>query len=309
LIPYYLFRYKKGNNSSRMDNNDRNKTKVAIVTGSSSGIGFETSLLLARNGFFTYATMRNPDKSNKIDELKQKEKLPLDVLKLDVTDNKSVNEAIGKVTNEQGRIDVLVNNAGYGLVGPLEELSIQEFKEQFETNVFGVIRVTQSVLPIMRKQRDGTIVNISSIAGRIGFPLTPAYVSSKFALEGLSESMAYELEQFGIKIILIESGVIKTNFDKNLKIGKNVSAASTVNDRNSPYADITEKRIAGFKPRFENGLPAIEVAKVILNAITSRNISSELRYLVGNDALKLMQIRKNKSDKEFRRLVMQGVLK
>jgi NAD(P)-dependent dehydrogenase (short-subunit alcohol dehydrogenase family) len=253
--------------------------------------------------------MRNPDKSSKIDELKQKEKLPLDVLKLDVTDNKSVNEAIEKVANEQGRIDVLVNNAGYALIGPLEEVSIQEFKEQFETNVFGVIRVSQSVLPIMRKQRHGTIVNISSIAGRIGFPLTPAYVSSKFALEGLSESMAYELEQFGIKVILIESGVIKTNFDKNLKIGKNVSAASTTNDRNSPYADITEKRIAGFKPRFENGLPAIEVAKVILNAITSRNISSELRYLVGNDALKLMEIRKNKSDREFRRLVMEGVLK
>jgi NAD(P)-dependent dehydrogenase (short-subunit alcohol dehydrogenase family) len=292
-----------------MDTNEINKTKVAIVTGSSSGIGFETSLLLARNGFFTYATMRNPDKSSKIDGLKQKEKLPLDVLKLDVTDNKSVNEAIEKVANEQGRIDVLVNNAGYALIGPLEEVSIQEFKEQFETNVFGVIRVSQSVLPIMRKQRHGTIVNISSIAGRIGFPLTPAYVSSKFALEGLSESMAYELEQFGIKVILIESGVIKTNFDKNLKIGKNVSAASTTNDRNSPYADITEKRIAGFKPRFENGLPAIEVAKVILNAITSRNISSELRYLVGNDALKLMEIRKNKSDREFRRLVMEGVLK
>jgi NAD(P)-dependent dehydrogenase (short-subunit alcohol dehydrogenase family) len=292
-----------------MDTNEINKTKVAIITGSSSGIGFETSLLLARNGFFTYATMRNPDKSSKIDELKQKEKLPLDVLKLDVTDNKSVNEAIEKVANEQGRIDVLVNNAGYALIGPLEEVSIQEFKEQFETNVFGVIRVSQSVLPIMRKQRHGTIVNISSIAGRIGFPLTPAYVSSKFALEGLSESMAYELEQFGIKVILIESGVIKTNFDKNLKIGKNVSAASTTNDRNSPYADITEKRIAGFKPRFENGLPAIEVAKVILNAITSRNISSELRYLVGNDALKLMEIRKNKSDREFRRLVMEGVLK
>jgi NAD(P)-dependent dehydrogenase (short-subunit alcohol dehydrogenase family) len=293
-----------------MDNNDRNKTKVAIVTGSSSGIGFETSLLLARNGFFTYATMRNPDKSNKIDELKQKEKLPLDVLKLDVTDNKSVNEAIEKVANEQERIDVLVNNAGYALVGPLEELSIQELKEQFETNVFGVIRVTQSVLPIMRKQQHGTIVNISSIAGRIGFPLTPAYVSSKFALEGLSESMAYELEQFGIKVILIEPGVIKTSFDNNLKMGKNVpTAASTTNNRNSPYADITEKRLIGFKPRFENGLPAIEVAKVILNAITSRNISSELRYLVGNDALKLMEIMKNKSDKEFRRLAMEGVLK
>jgi len=200
----------------------------------------------------------------------------------------------------------LVNNAGYALVGPLEELSIQEFKEQFETNVFGVIRVTQAVLPIMRKQRHGTIVNISSIAGRIGFPLTSAYVSSKFALEGLSESMAYEIDQFGTKVILIEPGVIKTNFDHNLKLGKKVS---TTNDRNSPYADITERRIAGFKPRFENGIPAIDVAKVILKAITSKNVPSQSRYLVGNDAFKLMEIRKNRSDKEFRRLVMEGVLK
>src|ERR1051325_2493416 len=272
---------------------DRNKkVVVAVVTGSSSGIGFETSLLLAKNGFFTYATMRNLDKSNKIIDLKLKEKLPLEVLELDVTDDKSVKEAIEKIANEQGTVDVLVNNAGYALVGPLEEVSIQEFKEQFETNVFGAIRVTQAVLPIMRKQRHGTIVNISSIAGRIGFPLTSAYVSSKFALEGLSESMAYKIDQFGTKVVLIEPGVIKTNFD-----------------RNSPYADITEKRIAGFKPRFENGIPAIEVAKVILKAITSKNVPSESRYLVGNDALKLMEIRKNRSDREFRRLVMEGVLK
>jgi NAD(P)-dependent dehydrogenase (short-subunit alcohol dehydrogenase family) len=292
---------------SKMNAVDRNKkVVVAVVTGSSSGIGFETSLLLAKNGFFTYATMRNLDKSNKILDLKLKEKLPLEVLELDVTDDKSVKEAIEKIANEQGTVNVLVNNAGYALVGPLEELSIQEIKEQFETNVFGAIRVTQAVLPIMRKQRHGTIVNISSIAGRIGFPLTSAYVSSKFALEGLSESMAYEIDQFGTKVILIEPGVIKTNFDHNLKIGKKVS---TTNDRNSPYADITEKRIAGFKPRFENGIPAIEVAKVILKAITSKNVPSESRYLVGNDAFKLMEIRKNRSDKEFRRLVMEGVLK
>jgi NAD(P)-dependent dehydrogenase (short-subunit alcohol dehydrogenase family) len=292
---------------SKMNTVDRNKkVAVAVVTGSSSGVGFETSLLLAKNGFFTYATMRDLNKSNKIIDLKQKEKLPLEVLKLDVTDDKSVKEAIDKIANEQGTVNVLVNNAGYALVGPLEELSIQEFKEQFETNVFGAIRVTQAVLPIMRKQRHGTIVNISSIAGRIGFPLTSAYVSSKFALEGLSESMAYEIEQFGTKVILIEPGVIKTNFDHNLKLGKKVS---TTNDRNSPYADITEKRIAGFKPRFENGIPAIEVAKVILKAITSKNVPSESRYLVGNDALKLMEIRKNRSDREFRRLVMEGVLK
>jgi NAD(P)-dependent dehydrogenase (short-subunit alcohol dehydrogenase family) len=293
-----------------MNTGDRNKNKVvALVTGSSSGIGFETSLLLAKNGFFTYATMHNLNRSNKIIELKQKERLPLEVLKLDVTDDESVKEAIEKIANEQGIIDVLVNNAGYALVGPLEELSIQEFKEQFETNVFGAIRVIQKILPIMRKQRHGTIVNISSVAGRIGFPLTPAYVSSKFALEGLSESMAYELEHFGIKVILIEPGVIKTNFDSNLKVGKSVYTNVTTNDRSSPYADITEKRIAGFKPRFENGLAPIEVAKVILNAITSRNVPAESRYLVGNDAFKLMEIRKNKSDKQFRRLVMQGVLK
>jgi NAD(P)-dependent dehydrogenase (short-subunit alcohol dehydrogenase family) len=294
-----------------MNNEDTNSKKkkmvVAIVTGSSSGIGFETSLLLARNGFFTYATMRNLGKSNKIIELKQKEKLPLEVLKLDVTDDESVKEAIEKIANEQGTIDVLVNNAGYGLLGPLEELSIEEFKEQIEANVFGVIRVTQSVLPIMRMQRHGTIVNISSVAGRMGFPFTPAYVSSKFALVGLSESMAYELEQFGIKVILIEPGVIKTNFDSNLKIGKNVS--TTTNDYCSPYAEITEKRIAAFKPRFKNGSSPIEVAKVILNAITSRDVPPELRYLVGNDAFKMMEIRKKKSDKEFRRLVMEGVLK
>jgi NAD(P)-dependent dehydrogenase (short-subunit alcohol dehydrogenase family) len=291
-----------------MDTDGINKAKVAVVTGSSSGIGFETSLLLAKNGVFTYATMRNLDKANKIIELKQKEKLPLEVLKLDVTDDKSVNDAIEKIENEQETIDILVNNAGYALVGPLEELSIQEFKEQFETNVFGVIKVTKSVLPIMRKQRNGTIVNVSSIAGRIGFPLTPAYVSSKFALEGLSESIAYELEQFGIKVIIVEPGVIKTNFDNNLKIGKNVSTTNT-NGRNSQYADITGRRITGFKPRFKDGLSAIEVAKVILNSVISTNIQPELRYLIGADAFKLTEIRKNKSDKEFRRLVMEGVLK
>ena len=292
-----------------MNTDYRNKKKVvAVVTGSSSGIGFETSVLLAKNGFITYATMRNLDKSDAIIDLKQKEKLPLEVVKLDVTNDKSVKEAIEEISNEQETIDVLINNAGYGLVGPLEELSIQEFKEQFETNVFGVIRVIQEILPIMRKQRHGTIVNISSVAGRIGFPLTSAYVSSKFALEGLSESMAYEIEPFGIKVILIEPGVIKTNFDGNLKIGKKVSTTATTNNRNSPYTDITEKRIAGFKPRFENGSPPIEVAKVILNVITSKNIPPESRYLVGNDAFKLIEIRKNKYDKEFRRLVIEGVL-
>lgn len=287
-------------------NTDRNKKKkVAVVTGSSSGIGLETSLLLARNGFYTYATMRNLDKSKAISNFKQKEKLSLEILQLDVNDDDSIKEAIQKITNEQERIDVLVNNAGYALVGPFEELSVKEFKEQYETNVFGVIRVTQAVLPIMRRQRNGIIVNISSIAGKIGFPLTSAYVSSKFALEGLSESIAYEIEQFGIKIILIEPGVIKTNFNNNIKVGKKV----TINS-NSPYGEMTQKRISRFKPRFESGTPPIEVAKVILKTITSaeNQSSSVLRYLVGNDALKLIEIRNNMSDKEFKKIVIKGVL-
>jgi short-subunit dehydrogenase len=278
------------------------KQSIAVVTGSSTGIGFETSLLLARNGFYTYATMRNLDKSKPITSLKQKEKLSLEILQLDVTADESVKEAINKITSEQERIDVLINNAGYALVGAFEELSIEEFKEQYETNVFGVIRVTQAVLPIMRNQRCGTIVNISSIAGKIGFPLTSAYVSSKFALEGVSESMAYEIEQFGIKVILIEPGVIKTNFDNNLKIGKRVH-----NNQNSSYAEMTQKRITGFKSRFENGSPSIDVAKVILKAITSEN-PTKLRYLVGNDAFKLIKIRNNVSDKKFRKLVIKSVL-
>jgi len=283
-------------------NSDRNKKKVAVVTGSSTGIGFETSLLLARNGFYTYATMRNLDKSKAITNITQKEKLSLEILQLDVTADKSVKEAINKITNEQERIDVLVNNAGFALVGAFEEISIEEFKEQYETNVFGVIRVTQAVLPIMRNQRDGTIVNISSIAGKIGFPLTSAYVSSKFALEGLTESMAYEIEQFGIKVILIEPGVIKTNFNNNLKIGKRVA-----NNQNSSYKEMTQKRITGFQPRFESGTPPVDVAKVILKAITSENLS-KLRYLVGNDAFKLIKIRNNISDKEFGKLVIKSVL-
>ncbi|MFB5600073.1 MAG: SDR family oxidoreductase [Nitrososphaeraceae archaeon] len=288
-------------------NRDKNnkKKKVAIVTGSSSGIGLETSLLLARNGFYTYATTRNLEKSKSIDNLKQKrEKLSLEFLQLDVNNDKSVKKAIQTIKAEQERIDVLVNNAGYALVGPLEELSVEEFREQFETNVFGVIRVTQAVLPMMRRQRNGIIVNVSSVAGKIGFPLTSAYVSSKFALEGLSESMAYEVSQFGIKVIIIEPGVIKTNFNNNLKVGKRVTT-----DSNSPYGEMTQKRISRFTPRFESGTPPIEVAKVILNAIMSaKNQSSELRYLVGNDALKLMEIRNNMSDKEFSKIVKKGVL-
>ena len=275
---------------------------VALVTGSSSGIGFETSLLLARNGYHTYASMRNLGKSKTITEISNREKLPLSVIQLDVDDDKSVKDAIYRIDNEQGRIDVVVNNAGYLLIGPLEELSIREFKEQFET-IFGAIRVIKEVLPIKRRQRAGIIVNISSLAGRIGLPLNSPYVSSKFALEGLSESMAYEIEQFGIKLVLIEPGYIKTNVANSFKTGKNVVVTAANKKNNSPYAEFTQNRIAALGPSVEAGLDPIEVAKVILKAATSEN--PDLRYLIGEGAVKLMDMRKNTSDENFRRLIME----
>ena len=202
--------------------------KVAVVTGSSSGIGFETSLLLARKGFYTFATMRNLNKSQKINDIAKKENLSLKVLKLDVTDDKSVKDAIRQINDESSRIDVLINNAGYGVMGAVEDLSLDEFKSQFETNFFGVIRVTKEVIPIMRNQGNGgNIINVSSVGGKIGIPLNSAYISSKFALEGLSESMRYELEQFGIDVILIEPGVVKTNFFENADVVVNNNDTNT----------------------------------------------------------------------------------
>jgi NAD(P)-dependent dehydrogenase (short-subunit alcohol dehydrogenase family) len=280
--------------------------QIALVTGSSSGIGFETSLRLARNGIYTYATMRNLSKSKEILDYARKANLPLKILQLDVTNKESISEAVDKIISEKSRIDIVVNNAGYSLLGPLEQLDIDEIKEEFETNFFGIIKLIQSVLPMMRKQGYGRIINISSLAGRIGFPFSSAYVSSKFALEGLVESLRYEVQPFGIKVVLIEPGVIKTNFVNNMKLGKGVITFRNSNSDNSPYVEILQKRISAFKPRFEKGSTASDVADMVLEAVTSDN--SRTRYLVGNDALKMMEKRKNTTEEEFDRLVMNSVL-
>ena len=264
--------------------------KVAVVTGTSSGIGFETSLALAREGYFTYATMRDTTKSNKIKEIAQKENLKINVLELDVDDEKSVKSAIAQILDQKQRIDVLVNNAGWGLWGCVEDVSVDEFKEQFETNFFSIIRLIQEVAPTMRKQSSGTIVNVSSVVGRIGFPASPAYISSKFALEGLSESMRFEFAPFGVDVIIIEPGVIKTNFMKNMKMAKK-SELDTV------YKDITTKVVSGVKMMVEMGTPPKEVANTIVKAIKDKNPLP--RYIVGNDALMFLEAKKSKTDIEF----------
>ncbi len=263
--------------------------KVAIVTGSSSGIGYETSLALARDGFYTFATVRNSKKAEKILQVAKKENLNIEIIELDVDDEKSISAAIEKIISKKQRIDVLVNNAGWGLFGSVEDVSMKDFRAQFETNFFGIISIIQKVAPIMRKQGSGVIVNVSSVAGRIGFPGSPAYISSKFALEGLSESLRYELGQFGVKIIIIEPGVIKTNFFSSMKIAELKP--------DSPYKEITEKVIMGIKMMAELGTPPSEVATTILNAIKEEN--PRPRYIVGNDAQMFLEAKKAKTDTEF----------
>src|SRR5215469_17079466 len=239
--------------------------RVAVVTGSSSGNGYETSLILARNGLLTYATMRNLVKGEKLKSVAEKEKLPLKIVMLDVTDEVSVKNAIQSITTESSGIDVLVNNAGYAVIGAFEDLAMEEIKAQYETNLFGVIRVTQAVLPIMRKQKYGMIVNISSGAGRFGLPGSSAYVSTKFAIEGMSESMAYELEPFGIKVVLVEPGVIRTNF-----FNSTVTAKKSQN-LNSPYSQLLQSVVTNFERLMDGGSSPDVVAKVVLRAITSEN--------------------------------------
>jgi len=287
---------------SLFKNSNMQHTKVAVVTGCSSGIGFETSLLLAMNGFYTYATMRNIDESNKIADLAKRDNLPLEVLRLDVSNDKSVKDAINVITEKQRRIDVVVNNAGYGSTGAVENFSIDEIKAQFETNFFGAVRVIQTVLPLMRRQGNGTIVNISSIGGRIAFPFSPFYASTKFAIEGLSEALQYEVAQFGIIVILVEPGLIKTNFFENVKKPKKAE------DPGSPYRQLLQKRIDRVKGMLENGITAEEVAKVILRAATSPKEERNLRYIVGSDAESLTEKRKNMADKEFFNFMCKNIL-
>jgi NAD(P)-dependent dehydrogenase (short-subunit alcohol dehydrogenase family) len=275
--------------------------KVAVVTGSSSGIGYEISLMLARNGFLTYATMRNLNKSENIKSVASKENLPIRINQLDVTDDVSVKDAVQAILSETGRIDVLVNNAGYVLNGAFEDLAMDEIKTQYDTNVFGLIRTTQTVLPIMRRQKSGIIVNISSGAGRFGYPGQSAYISTKFAVEGLSESMSYELEPFGIKVVVVEPGVIRTNIVNGMVVAKKSQ------DPNSPYLQIIQKMAAVLENMMENGSPPDLVAKVVFNAVT--NESPTLRYLAGKDVEAWLDSKRNMSDEEFYKMMKKNLMK
>ena len=268
-----------------------NDQKVAVITGSSSGIGLESALMLARNGYITYATMRSPEKDTSIKVAVQNEGIPIRVVQLDVTDDNSVKNAVDHIISEAGRIDVLINNAGYGLGGALEDLSMEEIKSQYETNLFGQIRVIQAAIPTMRKQRSGRILNISSGNGIFGFPGVSAYVSTKFAIEGLSESIGYELEPFGIKVILIEPGFVLTNFRNSMMIARKAQ------DPASPYSAMMQKIMANVSELVKNASSTELVANIILDAAS--NPSPRLRYLAGKDVESWAAGKKNMDELEF----------
>ncbi len=274
--------------------------QVAVITGCSSGIGYETALMLARNGYHTFATMRDTKKSNPLEEVIRKEKLSLSILELDVNDDVSIEKAINHIQSEAKRIDVLINNAGYGLIGFFEELTLDEIRKQFETNFFGALNVTKKTIPMMRLQKSGTIINISSGAGQVGFPSISAYVSTKFAIEGFSESLMYELFPFGIKVIIIEPGVIKTDFFSNCIVSKHSM------EKSSPYFQSLDRIQKNMDLMQEHATSPIDVAKLILEVLNYKEPNQ--RYIVGNDVAMILEAKKNLSDIEFKKMMMQNII-
>ena len=233
--------------------------QVALVTGASSGIGQATAELLATKGFTVFGTSRVPDQRARSYTL----------LPLDVCSDASVEAAVQSLLDQVGRIDVLVNNAGYAQVGAIEETSITDVQAQFDTNLLGVIRLIKAVLPVMRRQGSGRIINISSIVGQVAPPYMGMYATSKFALEGLSEALRDEVLPFGVDVSLVEPSYVKTSF---------VSQPPT-----QPIAAYTPARQAALhvaNTSIENGMEPRKVAQVILRAATTR---PRLRYLVGRD--------------------------
>ena len=247
---------------------------VTLITGTSTGIGQATALRLARQGHHVFASMRNPATgSSVLTEAARQEGLKLEVIQLDVNDPDSSEQAVRDVLEQAGRLDVLINNAGIGGGGPIEETPEEVLRAVFETNFFGAMRMMRLVLPIMRQAGSGAIVNVASIAGRLASGGGSVYAASKFALEAASECLAQEVRPFNIRVVIIEPGVILTPiFEKR----------GPAPDPDSPYKDIALRTGRMFTKRLENPSPPELVAETIQLSLESDQ--PKLRYLVGEDA-------------------------
>ena len=264
--------------------------KTVFITGASSGFGKESARLFHEQGWNVVATMRSPEKEQELTGLPG-----ILVTKLDVTDKATIASAIKAALGAFGQIDVLVNNAGYGALGVLEAASDEEVRRQLEVNLFGLIAVTRAVLPGMRAHRSGVIVNVSSMGGRITFPFSSLYHATKFAVEGLTESLQYELNPIGIRTKIIEPGGYKTEF-----AGRSLSAfgAGDLDDYRKLWDRFTAK--LGEWSFSEN---IREVADAIYQAATDG--SDQLRYPVGQDSVQLLQVRLQTDDATFQKMMVE----
>ena len=256
---------------------------TALITGTSSGIGRSTALRLARGGLKVWASMRNPSAGKDMLTIASEEGLDLEVIQLDVEDDQSVESAIDSI----GAVDVLVNNAGLSPVGSVEEFAIAEWKQLFETNVFGLIRCTQAVLPGMRAQGSGRIINISSVAGRVAIPMFGPYSSSKWAVEALTETLASEGKIFDIHVTLVEPGAVATP----------IRGKTGQPDRNSPYRPVAKNW--GFSVGYDHAFPSEpgEVADCIAELI--ENPSPPLRVTVGRGVKQMIELRADHDDEQW----------
>ncbi|MEB0139540.1 MULTISPECIES: SDR family oxidoreductase [unclassified Undibacterium] len=259
--------------------------KTILITGASSGIGKATAKHFCAQGWNVVATMRNPDREKELSALENTL-----VTRLDVLDKESIDQAMTRGIERFGRIDALLNNAGYGAYGPLEAFDMDRIRRQFDTNVIGLLAVTKAVLPHMRSHRSGTIVNISSIGGKMAFPLGALYHGTKFAVEGLSEALYYELEAIGVKMKIVEPGLIHTDFGGRSFDFRNdesiVEYQPTVQHLFSAF---------GFMAR-QASAPEL-VADVIFGAVTDG--TKQLRYTAGEDARQFIANRKSQDDDTF----------
>ncbi|MGH9598218.1 MAG: SDR family oxidoreductase [Terracidiphilus sp.] len=260
---------------------------IAVVTGSSTGIGQATAVTLARAGHTVYATMRNPETGgDELRTLAAQESLPLRLAALDVDSDELVRDTFANILSEAGRIDVLVNNAGIGQGGAVEELPISTFRASMETNFFGALRCIQAVVPGMRERRSGCIVNITSVAGRFASAPQAAYASSKFALEALSECLAQEMKSFGVRVAIVEPGVIATQI-----FGK-----AQLPPAGSKYPH--SRRLAElFRASLENPVSPYVVGEKIREIVDSG--TWQLRHPVGPDAAALLGWRASMSDEQW----------
>lgn len=259
---------------------------IILITGTSSGIGYETAVLLTKNGHKVYATMRNPNRSSQLQKLADKEKFDLTVLKLDVLDDQSVEKAVETVLSKEKNIDVLINNAGIHSWGAIEELPMELFEANMDTNYFGALRCIKAVLPSMRKNKSGTIINISSIAGKLYSNFHGAYAASKAALEALSEALAQEVAPYNIKVFIVQPGITGT------PIFSKVNTVSA--DTNYPNI---KRFLSMFAASLENPIPPVYAAEVINEIVSGKR--NTMRNPAGPDAEVFLGFRASLTDEDW----------